>query len=157
MTDQTTPESRLNALRQRIGEELGVSAWITIDQARIDRFASATDDFQWIHVEPQRAASEGPFGGTIAHGFLSLSLLAPSLFEVLIDPLGVTQAVNLGVDQVRFLSPVAAGRRVRNRVRLLAVEDKNRGRVLVTTENTIEIEGEAKPALTAQNQVLLGA
>ena len=157
MTDQITPENRLNALRQRIGEELGVSTWITIDQARIDRFAAATDDFQWIHVDPQRAASEGPFGGTIAHGFLSLSLLAPSLFEVLIDPLGVTQAVNLGVDQVRFLSPVAAGSRVRNRVRLLAIEDKNRGRVLVTTENTIEIEGAAKPALTAQNQVLLGA
>jgi acyl dehydratase len=144
-------------LNLRIGEELGKSNWTSIDQGRIDDFAKATDDHQWIHVDPQRAASEGPFGGTIGHGFLSLSLLAPTLFEVLIDPLQVKQAVNYGLDKVRFIAPVRAGKRVRNCIRLLAVEDKGRGRWLVTTENTIEIEGEDKPALIAQNLVLLSA
>ena len=150
-----SPAQKIAELSLRLGEELGKSNWISIDQARIDDFAKATDDYQWIHVDPQRAASEGPFGGTIGHGFLSLALLAPTLFEVLIDPLQVTQAVNYGLDKVRFIAPVRAGKRVRNCIRLLAVEDKGRGRWLVTTENSFEIEDEDKPALIAQNLVLL--
>jgi acyl dehydratase len=158
-TDNQTlsPEQRIAELSLRIGEELGKSQWITIDQARIDDFAKATGDHQWIHVDPARAASEGPFGGTIAHGFLSLSLIAPTLFELLIDPLQMRQAINCGLDQVRFLAPVKAGKRVRNCISLIAVEDKGRGRWMVTTQNSFEIEGEDKPALIAQNLVLLSA
>lgn len=158
-TDNQTlsPEQRIAELSLRIGEELGKSQWITIDQARIDDFAKATDDHQWIHVDPARAASEGPFGGTIAHGFLSLSLIAPTLFELLIDPLQMRQAINCGLDQVRFLAPVRAGKRVRNCISLIAVEDKGRGRWMLTTQNSFEIEGEDKPALIAQNLVLLSA
>ncbi|WP_229732030.1 MaoC family dehydratase [Pseudomonas sp. N040] len=150
-----SPAEKLAALALRIGEELGKSDWISIDQGRIDDFAKATDDHQWIHVDPARAASEGPFGGTIGHGFLSLALIAPTLFEVLIDPLQVRQAINYGLEQVRFIAPVKAGKRVRNCITLLAVQDRGRGRWMVTTQNSFEIEGEGKPALTAQNLVLL--
>jgi acyl dehydratase len=156
-TQPLSPEQRIAHISLRIGEELGKSRWITIDQARIDDFAKATDDHQWIHVDPARAASEGPFGGTIAHGFLTLSLIAPTLFELLIDPLQMRQAINCGLDQVRFLSPVKAGKRVRNCISLIAVEDKGRGRWMLTTQNSFEIEGEDKPALIAQNLVLLSA
>lgn len=141
-------------LHTRLGTEIGMSSWFDIDQARIDRFAAATDDHQWIHVDATRAAAESPFGGTIAHGYLSLSLLAPTLFETVINPLGINQVVNYGLDRVRFIAPVRAGKRVRNRIKLVALEAKGQGS-LMTTENTIEIEGEAKPALIAQSLVLL--
>jgi acyl dehydratase len=136
-------------LAAHVGEEIGVSSWITVDQKRINEFAHCTEDHQWIHIDAVRAAKESPFGGTIAHGFLTLALLAPTLFEILISRVEVKQAVNYGLEKVRFLAPVRAGKRVRNHIKVAAVEDKGGGRLLLTTENTIEIEGEEKPALIA--------
>ncbi|HVP34010.1 MAG TPA: MaoC family dehydratase [Steroidobacteraceae bacterium] len=138
-------------LAKHVGEEIGVSSWILLDQNRINAFASCTGDNQWIHVDAERAAREGPFGGTIAHGFLTLSLLAPTGFEVLLARITPKSVVNYGVDKVRFVAPVRSGKRVRNRIRISSVEDKGGGRYLVTTENTIEIEGETRPALTASS------
>jgi acyl dehydratase len=136
-------------LRARVGQELGVSDWLTIDQSQIDRFAECTGDRNWIHVDVERARRESPFGAPVAHGYLTLSLLAPTALEILIRPAGITQAFNYGLDRVRFIAPVKVGARVRNRIKLLSFEDKPGSRVLLTTENTMEIEGEDKPALTA--------
>ena len=138
-----------------VGQELGLSEWQLIDQDRINKFADATGDHQWIHVDVERARAESPLRATIAHGYLLLSLIAPSTFEVLTRPLGVAQALNYGLDKVRFLSPVKVDSCVRNRVKLLSVEDKGNGRTLIATENTIEVEGEAKPALIAGALVLV--
>ena len=142
-------------LGAHIGEVIGVSSWIVVDQQRINEFAHCTDDHQWIHVNAKRAAKESPFGGTVAHGFLTLALLAPSIFEVMISRVEMKQAINYGLERVRFLAPVRAGRRVRNSVKIASVEEKGSGRTLLTTENTIEIEGEDKPALVALAQVML--
>ena len=136
-------------IQDLVGQELGVSEWETLDQQRIDQFAECTGDHQWIHVDVARARSESPVGSTIAHGYLTLSLLAKSSFDILVGPLGVRQALNYGLDRVRFIAPVKAGARVRNRIKLLSAEDKGQGRALISTENTIEIEGESKPALIA--------
>jgi acyl dehydratase len=142
-------------LGAHLGEVIGASSWIVVDQKRIDEFAHCTDDHQWIHVDTERAAKESPFGGTVAHGFLTLALLAPTIFEVMLSRVDVKQAINYGLEKVRFLAPVLAGRRVRNRVKIASMEDKGAGRTLLTTENTIEIEGEDKPALIALAQVML--
>jgi acyl dehydratase len=139
----------LDNLQACVGKELGVSDWLTIDQSRIDQFAECTGDHQWIHVDVERAQRESPFGGPVAHGYLTLSLLAPTALEVFIRPAGITQAFNYGLDRVRFISPVKVGARVRNRIKLLSAEEKGGSRVLLSTDNTIEIEGEDKPALTA--------
>jgi acyl dehydratase len=136
-------------LRARVGQELGVSDWLTVDQSRIDQFAECTGDDQWIHVDVERARRESPFGAPVAHGYLTLSLLALTALEILIRPAGITQAFNYGLDRVRFIAPVKVGSRIRNRIRLLSVDEKPGARALLTTENTIEIEGEDKPALTA--------
>jgi acyl dehydratase len=136
-------------LATHVGEEMGVSSWTLLDQARIDEFAHCTGDHQWIHVDTERAARESPFGGTVAHGFLTLSLLAPTGFEVLLTRIAPKSVVNYGLDKVRFVAPVRSGKRVRNRIKIAAVEHKGGGRYLVTTENTMEIEGEPKPALIA--------
>ena len=144
-------------LHERVGLELGASGWEMLDQARIDRFAQCTGDHQWIHVDVERARAESPLHATIAHGYLLLSLIAPTTFEVLTRPLGVAQALNYGLDKVRFLSPVKVDSRVRNRVKVLSVEDKGNGRTLIATENTIEIEGDTKPALIASALVLVTA
>jgi acyl dehydratase len=141
--------TNLTSMAERIGQELGVSAWQTVDQARIKEFAQCTGDRQWIHVDVERAQRDSPFGGTIAHGFLTLATLAPAAFEIWIDPAGIGQAFNYGIDRLRFINPVKAGARIRSRIKLLAVEPKSGGRLLVTTENTVEIEGEDKPALIA--------
>ena len=137
-----------------VGRELGVSGWVTMNQQRIDHFAECTEDHQWIHVDAERAKRDSPLGTTIAHGYLTLAMLAPSTFEVVVKPAGISQALNYGLDRVRFIAPVKAGSRVRNRIKLLAAEDKGGGRMLLTTENTIEIEGEAKPALIATALVM---
>jgi acyl dehydratase len=142
-------------LSAHLGKEIGVSSWIMVDQRRIDEFAQCTDDRQWIHVDVARAAEESPFGGTVAHGFLTLSLLAPTLFEIMISRVEIKQAINYGLEKVRFLAPVRAGKRVRNRVKVAALEDRSNGRILLTTENTVEIEGEDKPAVMALAQVML--
>jgi acyl dehydratase len=137
-----------------VGRELGVSRWITIGQRRIDQFAECTEDHQWIHTDVERARTESPLGTTIAHGYLTLAILAPSTFEVVVKPAGISQALNYGLDRVRFIAPVKAGSRVRNRIKLLAAEARADGRMLLTTENTIEIEGEPKPALIATALVM---
>jgi acyl dehydratase len=155
MNSPATEKLPIERLAECVGTELGASSWTTLEQARIDAFARCTGDDQWIHVDVERAVREGPFGGTIAHGFLTLSLLAPTCFEVLVAQVACKQALNYGLDKVRFLAPVRAGRQVRNRLKLIAVDEKGAGRFLVTTENTIEILGEQKPALVATALVLL--
>ena len=145
----------LNKLPLLVGRELGVSSWVTVDQERINQFAACTDDRQWIHVDDKRARSESPLGTTIAHGFLTLSMLAPTSTEVWIEDLGTT-TLNYGVERARFINPVRAGARIRNRIKLLAVDEKPSG-ILVTTENTIEIEGEEKPALVATTLTMVTA
>ena len=142
------PVATLDQIRSRIGEEVGVSTWLTVDQARIEAFADATEDRQFIHVDPA-AAAQTPFGGTIAHGFLTLSLLSRMGAEAMSLPDALKMAVNYGFDRVRFLSPVKAGKRVRGRFVLDSVEEKAPGQILVRHTVTVEIEGEDKPALTA--------
>jgi acyl dehydratase len=143
------PVASLEEIRDRVGEEVGVSSWLLVDQARIDAFAEATEDRQFIHVDPQSAAHT-PFGGTVAHGFLSLSLLSRMGAEAMLLPEGLKMAVNYGLDRVRFLAPVRAGKLVRGRFTLDSVEEKATGQVLMRHTVTVEIEGEDKPALTAQ-------
>lgn len=142
---------------QFAGRELGVSDWVVVDQPRIDAFAACTGDRQWIHVDVERARRESPFGGTIAHGYLTLSVAASLAIEAGVIPVDAAAALNYGLDKVRFLAPVKAGSRVRNRVVLQAAEAKGSGRTLVTLQNTIEIEGEAKPALIAESLAMLMA
>lgn len=136
-------------IRELVGRELGVSEWQTVDQQRIDQFAACTGDHQWIHVDVERARQESPLGGTIAHGYLTLSLIARSIHDLVVRPLGVTQALNYGLERTRFIAPVKSGARVRTRIKLVSAEDKGDGRTLLRTENTVEIEGESKPALIA--------
>ena len=142
------PIASLADIRARVGEEIGVSDWISIDQARIDSFADTTEDRQFIHVDPA-AAAQTPFGGTIAHGFLTLSLLSRMGAEAMLIPEDLKMAVNYGLDRVRFLAPVRSGKRVRGRFTLDSVEDKAPGQVLMHHTVTVEIEGETKPAMTA--------
>jgi acyl dehydratase len=138
-----------------VGRELGVSDWITIDQERIAQFAACTGDDQWLHVDVERARHESPYGGPVAHGFLTLSLLAPTAFDVFIRPARIRQAFNYGLERVRFVTPVKAGARVRNRIALLSVEEKGAEHLLLRTDNKIEIDGEDKPALIAVALVLV--
>lgn len=146
---------RVETLGDFVGCELGVSDWVVVDQQRIDAFAECTGDRQWIHVDVERAKRESPFGGTIAHGYLTLSLLASLAMEIGIVPKDASAGLNYGLDKVRFMTPVKAGARVRNRVTLESAESKGGGRVLVKTMNTLEIEGEDKPALVAQTLAML--
>ena len=138
-----------------VGREFGVSEWITIDQGRIDQFAACTGDHQWLHVDVERSRRESPYGGPIAHGFLTLSLLAPTALDVFIRPAGIKQAFNYGLERVRFITPVKAGARVRNRIGLLSVEERGAEHLLLRTENKIEIEAEEKPAMLAVALVLV--
>ena len=138
------------SLKDRVGEELGVSNWVTVDQAMIDTFAEATGDHQFIHVDPERAR-QTPFGGTIAHGFLTLSLLPRLAAEADMPKIeGVKMGVNYGGNKVRFLTPVRSGSRVRGRFKLLELEEKRPGQWQQTQEFTVEIEGQDKPALIAE-------
>ena len=145
----------LHTVGQFVGQELGVSDWLPIEQERINEFADCTGDHQWIHVDVERAKRESPLGTTIAHGYLTLSLLATMQMELNLVPEGVSQALNYGLDRVRFIAPVKAGARIRNRVVLLAVEPQDKGRFLLKFQNTVEIENERKPALIAETLVLL--
>ena len=129
-----------------VGQELGASDWFEISQQRIDQFAEVTEDRQWIHLDVERAGRE--LGGTIAHGFLTLSMLSAMTYQVL-QVEGVSRGVNYGFNRIRFIAPVAAGARVRSRERLLAVEPRAGGLAL-TRECTVEIEGGEKPALVAE-------
>ncbi|MFF4399122.1 MaoC family dehydratase [Streptomyces sp. NPDC001480] len=138
----------LDELKKLAGSDLGSSEWIEVTQERIDTFADATGDHQWIHVDPQRAA-EGPFGAPIAHGYLTLSLFIP-LFTELLDVQGVTTKVNYGLNKVRFPSPVKVGSRIRLVARLADVEEVPGG-VQITVDGTIEIDGGGKPAAVLQS------
>ena len=136
----------MSAFSQLAGSELGPTSWREVTQARIDAFAAATDDPQWIHTDPERAAA-GPFGSTIAHGFLTLSLCVPMLYEVL--PASDGMVVNYGTDKVRFPAAVPAGGRIRGRFRVLRVEDVAMG-ARATIEATVECEGVEKPVCVAE-------
>lgn len=142
-------------IEQFVDRELGVSDWLKIEQSRIDAFADVTMDRQWIHVDRARATIESPFGNTIAHGYLSLSLLSYFQFALGVFPDDVTSILNYGLDRVRFVQPVISGQNVRARLKLLSVETRPQGRKLVKMENTIEIEGEPRPALVAETLNLL--
>ena len=142
-------------LSEFVGKELGVSEWITVDQAKIQAFADCTGDHQWIHVDVERAKRESPFGTTIAHGYLTLSLLPEMQYSIGVMPSGVQAGLNYGSDKVRFLTPVKSGARIRDHVTLVAAEAKGPGRMLMTTRHTVEIEGEEKPALVADTLAML--
>lgn len=142
------PLTTMTEIKSRIGDEVGVSSWIMVDQARIDAFAEATEDRQFIHVDAV-AAARTPFSGTIAHGFLSLSLLSRMGAEAMLMPEGMKIAINYGLDRVRFIAPVRSGRRVRGRFTLDSVEEKTAGQLLLRHSVTVEIEDEEKPALSA--------
>jgi acyl dehydratase len=133
-----------------VGRELGMSDWITVDQGRIDQFAICTGDRQWIHVDVERARRESPFGGPIAHGYLSLSLVAAMLLEIGVVPQDAATGLNYGLDKVRFVAPVKAGARVRTRATLMSADRQDGGRMLLKLQCMLEIEGEAKPALIAE-------
>jgi acyl dehydratase len=141
----------MSELSGLVGQELGPTHWIEVTQERIDAFAGATDDPQWIHVDPERAARESPFGTTIAHGFLTLSLCVPMLYELI--PPGGPAVVNYGVNRVRFPAAVPSGRRVRGRFRVVAVEEAPLGQ-RGTIEATVECEAVEKPVCVAELVVL---
>ena len=143
------PIAPLDDIRARVGSEIGTSDWILVGQDRITEFAETTEDRQFIHIDPA-AAAQTPFGGTIAHGFLSLALLSRMATDVMQVPDTIKMAVNYGLDRVRFIAPVRAGSRVRGHFTLDAVEDKAPGQLLMRHSVTVEIENEPKPALTAQ-------
>ncbi|MGE7959862.1 MaoC family dehydratase [Pseudomonas sp. NPDC089530] len=136
-------------LKDYVGKELGRSEWLTIDQERINLFAEATGDYQFIHVDPAKAA-QTPFGGTIAHGFLSLSLIPKLMDDIMILPKGLKMAVNYGLDSVRFIQPVKVNSKVRLKVDLVDVTEKKPGQWLLKATATLEIEGEEKPAYIAE-------
>jgi acyl dehydratase len=144
--------ANLDELTGAVGQVLGEGEWYTVTQAVIDKFADATGDFQYIHVDPVRA-KDGPFGTTVAHGFLTLSLV-PRLGQSVYKVGGIATGINYGSNRVRFIEPVKANSRIRSRVKLLAVEPHPPG-MRITTESTVEIEGSAKPALVAEILALM--
>jgi acyl dehydratase len=153
----TAPTYRMATAAQFVGRELGVSDWVTVDQDCINQFAACTGDHQWIHVDVARARRESPFGGPVAHGFLSLSLTAAMVTQVGAVPPDAAAALNYGLDKVRFLAPVKVGARVRTRASLMSAEPKEGGRLLVKVQSSLEVEGEQKPAVIAEMLVMLVA
>jgi acyl dehydratase len=145
----------LAGLSERVGQELGVSDWVAIDQPRINTFASCTGDHQWIHVDVERSKRESPFRGPVAHGYLTLAMVAPLAMEIGIIPTDAAAGLNYGIDKVRFLAPVPAGARVRLRVVLAGIEPREAGQMIMKTQNTLEVEGSEKPALVAETLALL--
>jgi acyl dehydratase len=144
------PLASLDEIKAKVGTEIGVSDWILVDQDRIDRFAEVTEDRQFIHIDPVRSAAETPFGGTVAHGFLSLSLLSRMGEDAFLQPPNVKLGVNYGFERVRFMSPVRAGKRVRGRFKLVSADERRPGQWRFVHEVTVEIEDEKKPALTVE-------
>src|ERR1043165_7155768 len=142
------PIASFDEIQARIGTEIGVSGWIPIDQKAIDTFADVTGDHQFIHVDPE-AAAKTPFGGTVAHGFLTLSLLSQMAAGVMLVPPTIRMAVNYGFEKIRFIAPVRSGKRVRGRFTLVSAEEKRPGQWQFVHHVTVEIEGEDKPALVA--------
>jgi acyl dehydratase len=144
----------LSDMTKFVGKELGVSNWVTVGQSQINQFAECSGDRQWIHVDVERAKRESPYRAPIAHGYLTLALVAPLQMEIGAVPTDAVAAFNYGLDKVRFLAPVKAGARVRLRVALIDVEPKGAG-VVLKTSNTLEIEGSDKPALIAESLALI--
>lgn len=142
------PALSLDNLADFVGQHVGTSAWINVPQSRIDAFAECTGDRQWIHLDVERAKRESPFQSTIAHGYLTLSLLPIATYEIY-GGLKTKQSLNYGLDKLRFISPVRAGKRVRAHAKLVSVERRDDGWVQVRTEYTMEIEDEPKPAMVA--------
>ena len=142
------PVAPLEEIRAKVGQELGASDWIEVPQGRIDQFAEATEDRQFIHID-EDLAKQTPFGGTIAHGFLSLSLLSRMGADVMLVPEGTKMAVNYGLDKVRFLKPVPSGTKVRGRFVFTDMTEKAPGQLLMKYNVTVEIDGDDKPALIA--------
>lgn len=150
-----TATHTLATLSDWVGKELGTSKWVTVDQDRINEFAHCTGDQQWIHVDVERAKKESPFGGPVAHGYLTLALLADLSMDIGVVPKNAKAAFNYGLDKVRFLAPVKSGARVRARISLMELTEQGGGRKLVKLNNTMEIEGESKPALIAETLAVL--
>ncbi|CAN7455034.1 MaoC family dehydratase [Neorhizobium sp. LjRoot104] len=142
-------EISLTEVEGLVGTEVGVSDWLTVDQPMIDLFAKATHDHQFIHVDPERALAESPFGGTIAHGFLTLSLLSAMNFDCVPRIREQTMGINYGFDRIRFMSPVRSGSRIRGHFTLAETRFRGAGMLMTTYDISIEIENEKKPALTA--------
>ena len=150
MTDLT-----FDNMAERIGEPLGSSDWVEITQDMVNEFAHCTGDNQWIHVDVERAKKHSPFGGPVAHGYLTLSLVASMAMSIGAVPKGTAAALNYGLDKVRFLAPVLVGARVRLHSRLVSFDRRDSGQYLMKTENTMEIEGSDKPALIAETLATL--
>ena len=140
----------LKEMRALVGAEIGVSAWLKVEQPMIDEFARATKDQDWLHVNPAWAARETPYGGTIAFGFWTLSMLTHFSHEVGMWPADVAYGLNYGLDRVRWVHPVKVGSRIRMRCTLTELSERGDGRLLIRTSNLVEIEGETRPALTAE-------
>ena len=151
MSIRTIPSSELPGLA---GTELEPSPWLEITQERVNQFADATNDHQFIHVDPEQAAKT-PFGGPIAHGFLSLSLLSHMNEQVAVFPDNMVMGINYGSDKVRYLAPVRVGKRIRSRQKIVDIQEKNPGQWLMKTSVSVEIEGETTPALIAELLTLL--
>lgn len=147
------PQVPVAELKNYIGKELGRSEWFTVDQQRVDQFADCTGDHQFIHIDQEKAA-QTPFGGTIAHGFLSLSLMPMLMGDLLVRPEGMKMGINYGLDSLRFIQPVRVGARVRLAVTLLDVYEKNPGQWLLKSRAVMEIEGVEKPAYIAETLAL---
>jgi acyl dehydratase len=142
------PIASIEDIQSKVGSEVGVSDWIVVDQGRIDAFADITEDPQFIHIDPE-AAAKTPFGGTVAHGFLTLSLLSRMAADAMLRPEDMKMGVNYGFERVRFMAPVRSGKRVRGRFTLARLEEKRPGQYQFVHQVTVEIEGEGKPALVA--------
>ncbi|MFT5798955.1 MAG: acyl dehydratase [Candidatus Azotimanducaceae bacterium] len=150
MTDMT-----FEKMGGMVGESLGTSSWQTVTQEAVNEFANCTGDRQWIHIDVERAKKESPFGGPVAHGYLTLSLLSAMAMEIGVAPKGTAAALNYGLDKVRFLSPVLVGSKVRLHTKLVGFDRKDNGQYLMKTENSMEIEGADKPALLAESLAIL--
>lgn len=138
-----------------VGEPLGTSSWQVVTQEAVNEFANCTGDRQWIHVDVERAKKESPFGGPVAHGYLTLSLLSAMAMEIGVVPKGTAAALNYGLDKVRFLAPVPVGAKVRLHSKLTGFDRKDNGQYLMKTESTMEIEGASRPALLAESLAIL--
>lgn len=142
-------------MAEMVGKPVGSSNWVEITQDDVNQFAQCTGDHQWIHTDPERAKKESPFGGPVAHGYLTLSLLASMTMEMGIVPANTAAALNYGLDKVRFLAPVLVGAKVRLHAKLVSFEKRDNGQYLMKCENTMEIEGSEKPALIAETLAML--
>jgi acyl dehydratase len=153
--EMSRPGLTFDGLRALTGLELGVSNWITVDQEKIEQFADCTGDRQWIHVDAERARKESPFRRPIAHGYLTLSLLSAMMLDINMTPENTQAAFVHGLDSVRFIAPVKSGARVRMRSMLVSMDDRGPGQYLVRTANTVEVEDDPRPALTADVLIVL--